>query len=206
MWPKYQAKARNQGFTLLEVLVALTVFAIVTLLAYRGLDSIATTKQRLDQEMRMWRELELVFERINVDVTQIAPRTWLDTNGKERSSVQGSSSNSGSECQLDVMRFGPDHVPVHIRYQVKAGQFWMDIVPDSTSTQNASTMNTAENRQHTLLLDHIERCELAFMDSKNAWQSFWPKTSLSDMARPRGIRLRIVQTGHGMFERMYYLL
>jgi general secretion pathway protein J len=204
MSQKFPVKPSHNGFTLLEILVALSVFAVITLLAYRGLDSISTTKQRLDVEMRKWRTLELVFERINMDVTQIAPRTWIDTDSKERSSVQGSSSNTGSECQLDLMRFGSDRIPIHLRYWVKNGLFWLDIVPDSTNPAKYQMMDPA-NPQHYLLLDHVEKCELAFMDTSNVWQSYWPLKSLSDMTRPRGIRLRLTQLGQGMLERVYYL-
>lgn len=191
------------GFTLLEVLVALAVFAIVSALAYRGLDSIATTRARLDQEMRMWRRIELVFERLNLDVTQVAPRSWKDSNNKERSAVQGTTSTTGSECQLDILRFGPDRMPVHVRYRLKDDQFLLDLIADADTLVNDAS--DASHYGSNILLDHVERCEMSFLDATNAWQSRWPVSNVADRTRPRGIRLRLTLTGQGQFERTYYL-
>lgn len=203
MWQKLPAKRHKQGFTLLEVLVALTVFAIVTALAYKGLDSIATTRQRLDQEMRMWRRIELVFDRLNLDVTQVAPRTWKNPAGKEISPVLGTTSTSGSECQLDIVRFGSDHVPIHLRYRLQKDNFILDLVPDADTVMTSAGGGT--HYGSNVLLEHVERCDMAFMDAKNNWQSHWPLSTAVTKERPRGIRLRLTLTGQGQFERMYYL-
>lgn len=200
---RHGLRTDQPGFTLLEVLVALAVFAIVAGLAYRGLDSIATTRARLDQEMRMWRRLELVFERVNLDVTQIAPRSWKDGNNKERSSVQGTTSTTGTECQLDVLRFGPDRMPVHVRYRLKDDQFLLDLIADTDTVVNSPA--DATRYGSNVLLDHVERCEMSFLDSSNAWQSHWPVSNASDRARPQGVRLRLTLAGKGQFERVYYL-
>lgn len=202
MWPKWRTSCTQHGFTLLEVMVALAVFAIVAALAYRGLDSIATTRVRLDQEMRMWRELELVFERIGLDASQTAPRSWKDSDNKERTAVQGESSTGGTECQLDLVRFATDHSPLHVRYQMKREVFSLDVIPDVGI--NAQTVVMAD-RNHYVLLNQVERCELAFLDTSNDWQDHWPLKSTSDTTRPRGIRLRLTLADRGVFERMYYM-
>ena len=37
----------SRGFTLLELLVAITVLSIVSMIAWRGLDSLVATRERL---------------------------------------------------------------------------------------------------------------------------------------------------------------
>jgi len=203
MWQKSPVDHLERGFTLLEVLVALAVFAIVTALAYKGLDSIATTRQRLDEEMRMWRRIELVFDRISLDVTQVAPRTWKNSAGKEISPVLGTTSTSGSQCQLDIIRFGSDHVPIHVRYSLQKGNFTLDLVPDADTLITSS--GGADHYGSNVLLDNVKRCDMAFMDTKNDWQSHWPLSTTVTKDRPRGIRLRLTLADQGQFERMYYL-
>ena len=51
MWRASRIKPQG-GFTLIEILVALAVFAIASLIAYRGLDAVASTKGALDREIR----------------------------------------------------------------------------------------------------------------------------------------------------------
>jgi general secretion pathway protein J len=192
-----------RGFTLIEVIVALSVFAVVTLLAWRGLDIMTTSKLRLDAEMRGWRELELVFERLNMDLTQIAPRSWTDKEGKIRSSVQGVVTDSGAGCQLDLIRFGADHEPIHVRYSLVKGRFLLEfpvLAGSAAASQPAST-----ELKPNLLLENVTRCELQFIDHSNASQSHWPVDDLDDMSRPRSLRLRLELKDRGLFERSYYL-
>lgn len=197
------APGAARGFTLIEVLVALAVFAVVAALAWRGLDSMATTKARLDQEMRMWRELELVFERISLDVTQLAPRSWQGSDGKPRSALQASNTETGEQCQLDVLRFGADKEPVHLRYALKDGQLTLEVIAETAQAASA-LINAGASPRH-VLLEQVERCELAILDRSNQWQARWPVKDPADTTRPRGMRLRLTLTGRGEFERTYYL-
>ena len=56
-----------------------------------------------------------------------------------------------------------------------------------------------------MLLEQVERCELAILDRSNQWQARWPVKDPADTTRPRGMRLRLTLTGRGEFERTYYL-
>lgn len=194
---------RARGFTLLEVLVALGVFAIVTLLAWKGLDLMTTAKARLDGEMRRWRELELVFERVGMDLTQIAPRNWTDTDGKLRSAIQGSVSNEGANCQLDLLRFGNDNQPLHPRYRVADGRLTLQFLPFNRG--EAASAPAQGEAEAWPLLEGVSRCELSFIDEDNTPLTRWPKEDLADMARPNGLRLRLTLEGRGTFERIYYI-
>lgn len=196
-------QARTAGFTLLEVIVALGVFAVVTLLAWRGLDIMTTTKARLDAEMRGWRELELVFERLNMDLTQITPRTWTDKNKQIHSPIQGIGSDSGASCQLDLLRFGNDNEPLHTRYRVADGRLTLEFPAFAYSTA-ASQPETTQQDPY-LLLQGVSRCELTFITGNNATLTHWPPEETDDMTRPRGLRLHLTLDGRGDFERVYFI-
>ncbi|MDO6385999.1 MULTISPECIES: type II secretion system minor pseudopilin GspJ [Uliginosibacterium] len=194
---------RNRGFTLIEVMVALAVFAIVSLLAWRGLDLMTTSKARLDAEMRGWRELEMVFERLNMDLTQIAPRSWTDTDGRVRSPVQGQMSDSGESCQLDLLRFGADQEPIHARYRLTKGRLELEFPVFAYSA--AASQPAASEQKPNLLLEGVSACSLEFIDRSNASHKKWPTEDLADMTRPRGLRLHLTLEGRGEFARTYYL-
>lgn len=67
-----QRKAR--GFTLIEVLVALSIFAILSVVGYRGLSSLIQVKERLADENRKWQQLMLFYDRFEMDVRQTVNR------------------------------------------------------------------------------------------------------------------------------------
>ena len=41
--------ARQQGFTLIEVIIAIMIMAIISLISWRAIDSVALTSRKLDQ-------------------------------------------------------------------------------------------------------------------------------------------------------------
>lgn len=65
------------GFTLLELLVAITVLSIVSLIAWRGLDSLMVTRERLEPEVDDVRALLTVFGQLERDLSQIAQPAFL---------------------------------------------------------------------------------------------------------------------------------
>ena len=64
-------KSANNGFTLVELLVALFVFAILAITAYRGLNAVTQTRTRIDQETRKWQALERFFARLDGETAQV---------------------------------------------------------------------------------------------------------------------------------------
>lgn len=63
----------QRGFTLLELLVAITVLAVVSLIAWRGLDSLVLTRERLEPEGESLRRELTVFGQFDRDLAAAAP-------------------------------------------------------------------------------------------------------------------------------------
>ncbi len=66
-----------RGFTLLELLVAITVLSIVSLIAWRGLDSLTHTRSRLEPEADQVRTLLVVFGQIERDLAQVVNTNFV---------------------------------------------------------------------------------------------------------------------------------
>ena len=60
----------KRGFTLLELLVALSIFSILSVMAYGGLQSVITTKQSTEKAAERISEIQLVMMRISNDLRQ----------------------------------------------------------------------------------------------------------------------------------------
>lgn len=180
--------AKHRGFTLLEILVALAVFAVVGAVAYRGLDRMTRTKAHLDQEMRFWRELGQVFDRMEGDFVQIAPRSDLLPSGILRPPLR--SASGPDDALLALTRFDGQREPVQLAYRLEGQQLELQL-------GTGATLKTYP------LLDGVERCSFAFLGETAVWQSQWPGTQTQ--ARPRGIRVQLTLAGHGEFERVFAL-
>ena len=63
---------RCRGFTLVELLVAISILAIVAVLGWRGLDSIIRARTSLNDDLAETRGLQLAFAQMQSDCSQIA--------------------------------------------------------------------------------------------------------------------------------------
>lgn len=100
---KYQPK----GFTLIEVIVALSIFAILSVVGYKGLNSLIQAKERVVAEDRKWQQLILFFDRVGLDVRQSVNRPIRARDGSLEPAFVGRASFVGEYgAQLVFSRFG----------------------------------------------------------------------------------------------------
>ncbi|TWI63092.1 general secretion pathway protein J [Pseudoduganella lurida] len=72
-------RAALSGFTLVELLVAITVLAIVAVLGWRGLDSIVRSRVMLTAQMEHTRGIQLAFAQMQNDLEQMAGADLVGT-------------------------------------------------------------------------------------------------------------------------------
>ena len=65
----------SRGFTLVEALLALAIFGVIAVLAYRATAELTEGEARLSAEAQRWRALESLFMRFEADIRQAVPRS-----------------------------------------------------------------------------------------------------------------------------------
>jgi prepilin-type N-terminal cleavage/methylation domain-containing protein len=68
----------TSGFTLIEVLIAVVIFALMATVAYRGLTAVLESKRHVDAESDKWRKAAILFTRLERDLAVVAPRPIRD--------------------------------------------------------------------------------------------------------------------------------
>jgi general secretion pathway protein J len=75
---KQATRCRHAGFTLVELLVAITILAIVAVLGWRGLDGIVRARVALTSDLEQTRGMQLAFAQLQSDCERIASAANLD--------------------------------------------------------------------------------------------------------------------------------
>ncbi len=69
-----QLKTNGEGFTLIEILVAISISAVVITLVYSSLFQIIRTKDRVEETSELIHEVRVLFSRIEKDLANAYPR------------------------------------------------------------------------------------------------------------------------------------
>lgn len=68
---------KARGFTLLELLVAISVLSVVSVIAWRGLDSLVATREHLEPDVDETRAMLVAFGQMERDLSQVANPDFL---------------------------------------------------------------------------------------------------------------------------------
>jgi len=97
----------QRGLTLIELMVALAIFAVLGVLSYRGLAEVATSRTHLEAGFERWRSIGRSMQRIDTDLQQIvspaASATGLPSEGAALAApgmILGRTASGGPELQF----------------------------------------------------------------------------------------------------------
>ena len=204
-------KIAARGFTLLELLVALAVFAIMAIAAYGGLRNVLFTRAAVEEQSRRLAAVQLAVYRMEQDVEQTLARGIRDEYGDPQPALQGGALASDA---LTLTRAGWDN-PLgqsratlqRVAYRLREGRLWR------LHWQVLDRGGLIEPRE-TLLLDRVQELKVRFLDADDAWQDDWPPPAASDdretgrhgsVVLPRAVEVSLTLEDWGEITRLFPL-
>ena len=172
---------RSDGFTLIEVLVALSLVAMMGVIAWRGLDYVAEQRSRMDAEVKSTERVLRTLAQIERDVTQRIPDSlFADSYGS--SSTQSLALDVASDklgrVQLRVLRRHPTLPDVQtIVYFVENGQL----------VRRIDAHRAAAASDGTVLLEAVQGVEVRFLAGGR-----WVEPELLAAATARATAIEVV--------------
>ncbi len=95
------------GFTLVEALVALGLFALISVVGYRGLSAVIDGRQHLAQDEARWRDLDRVYAMWRSDLEAAIDRTARNNFGQAEDSFMADYDPGGAlDAALWLTRLG----------------------------------------------------------------------------------------------------
>ena len=77
----FNKQNKHNGFTLLELMIAIFIFAILTTISYRVVSELITTKEVITANHDKWGSLSDTINQLNKSFISMIPLTVRDSNG-----------------------------------------------------------------------------------------------------------------------------
>ena len=199
-----------RGFTLLELLVAITVLSIVSMIAWRGLDSLVATRERLEPEVDDVRSLLTAFGQMERDLTQVANPAFL---GLTTSPLNIGVADGGQVIELARVASPVADRATEVQtvfYRVVDGTLVRQATPPLPAFDRAN----AENFETARLMGQVQSIAVRVWQVPTGWVSpFNPDASgtqptgtqptARSPAVPPGIEVTVLRTDGKQFRRVF---
>ncbi|HHW78224.1 MAG TPA: type II secretion system minor pseudopilin GspJ [Xanthomonadaceae bacterium] len=195
----------SRGFTLLELLVALAVFAIMATAAYSGLRNVLFTRAAVEEQSRRLAAVQLAVFRLEQDIEQAVPRGIRDEYGEPQAALLG---GELADDRLTLTRAGWDN-PLgqpratlqRVAYRLRDGRLWR------LHWGVLDRGGLLEPRE-TLLLERVREFRVRFLD-RDDWRDDWPPPASDEAgakkdpdALPRAVEIGLTLEDWGEITRL----
>ena len=195
---------RRGGFTLIEVLVALAVFAVLAALAYGTLNQSLLSAEILNDRMDRLQALQRAVRMLADDLQQLAPRPVRDELGDNFRPALDTGFQSG--FAIELTRGGWSNPIVLPRSTMQRVGYRIE--EDELVRYQWFTLDRTLSNEPTgvTLLDGVESLQFRFYDASGEFSEQWPPTSnqdgTGDRMRPRAVEFILRLEDEGELSRL----
>lgn len=200
----------ERGFTLMEVLIAVTITSVIGLGVWQVISSVMNSRDRVDQVAEDFDGLQKTMLLLERDITQLVNRPARDVYGDFSPSLTTRDdafvlmlTRQGWRNPLGLRRSGLQRVGWEFTGTELRRRYW----PVVDQGQEDESIDI-------LLLDSVLEFEVRFLDREGKWQEEWPGENAMaqlmpgarpDIALPRGIEVTLEHERFGEMTRTFSL-
>jgi len=172
--------AKDKGFTLIEVIIAMSIFAILAILSYSGLHSVIMSKTNTEASLERLQELQMTMMTLSSDLQQISSRNAHDALGGSLHKLSTQSSEylieftrSGWRNPANLQRSSLQRVAYQLKDDALIRIYWphVDRADD-------------DQRVERTLIYNIESLDIQFLNADKEWKEDWPSASALTSSEP----------------------
>lgn len=191
---------RSHGFTLIEVLVAMAIFGVLTILAYMALAQTLASAEMLTERMDRLQAIQRTMRYLGNDLSSASPRPVRDELGTSyMPAVMVSPANNFALAVTHGGWTNPAGLPRSTQqrsiYRLEDGKLFRIYynVLDATYSNDALS---------TEILDGVESLEFRLLLDNGQTTNQWPPDGTPENYRPRAVEIILTLEGEGEIRRI----
>ena len=194
----------QSGFTLLEILVAASIFAIMSVIAITGIKSVLDAQESTNKVANLMRSLQNTLFYLEQDLQYVSNRNIRDEYGDEQTAIKAGSSGIQG---LAITRAGIRNPQGLKRSNLVRIRYWLDnntLIRSRYKSLDRGPDNETIDRK---LIDQIDEIEFRFLNNENKWIGFWPQPVQQNTAQelPRAVEITLTHIELGKIKRLIAL-
>ena len=193
-----------RGFTLIEVLVAMAVFAVLAAFCYGTLSQTLLSAEILSERMDRLQALQRTMRMLTDDLQQLAPRPVRDELGDNLRPALDTGFQSG--FALELTRSGWSNPIVLPRSTLQRAAYRIE--EDELVRYHWYTLDRTLSNEPVgvALLDGVEGVEFRFLEGNDNYSTEWPPIGrpgpLGVRQRPRAVEITLLLAEEGEIRRL----
>jgi general secretion pathway protein J len=195
-------KARNlaTGFTLFEVLIAVSIFALISTIAMTNLIQVGRAGERISNAQQRLSDIQFAMAYMAKDMTQLINRKVRDKYGDEQEQFMLSENvlqftHGGWSNFLQQTRSQLQRVEYRLEDEILFREYWLQL------DQGYNDQPVKQS-----LLDGVEKFEVRLITTGNDKLDAWPATSSTgrtSSSPPVAVEISIEMKDFGLVRRIY---
>ncbi|MDN5872087.1 MAG: type II secretion system minor pseudopilin GspJ [Nitrococcus sp.] len=190
---------RASGFTLIELVVATAIFALVSVMAYGGLRAVLASGAAADAETERLSALQRTFTLIATDFAQAVPRPVRDALRDQAAAML---------TKVDTVRFTRAGMPNPLSLR-RSTLIRVGYGPGKGGTlvrYRWPVLDRAVQREpaRSVLLTGVRELRFRFL-YKGEWLAYWPPVASHPPALPRAVTVELELADYGEVRRLIAL-
>jgi general secretion pathway protein J len=195
---------KARGFTLVELLVALAIFAILSVLAYGGYNSAVQQNEIARASMSRLEALQTTVRLLTQDFEQLAPRPVRDVLGDSR--LPALLADQRDQNLFALTRAGWTNPAGLQRATLQRVSYVLEdgkLRREYFSVLDATLGSEPFRRE---LIDRVKSVHVRFLDGQKQWQDQWPPLNAPPAtigrARPVAVEVKLELEDFGEITRL----
>lgn len=189
----------TRGFTLIEILVALFIFTIVSFILTGALHRIMTSQSVLEKNAARLSQLQMAFLLLTHDMEQTINRSIMTAQNEPEGFIGDATTVTFTHAGLPNP-FGQITRSTLQRTQYQLGN---ETLYRNTWPTLDQTAKTAFSKRP--ILDNITDLQFAYLDSANHFQKIWPPQGQAPTSLPKAIRISLTLKNWGKITQIYLI-